>query len=51
MANSVAIEETAHYVSSIEIDHEIFPSVILKLSLIQEGQLLVSGGRMCTSTG
>ena len=32
----------------LEIDHEIFSMVILSLSLIQEGQLSVSGGRMCT---
>ena len=31
-----------------EIDHEIFSTVILSLSLIQEGQLSVSGERMCT---
>ena len=34
--------------SFIEIDHEIFPTVILSLPLIQEGQLSVSGERMCT---
>ena len=34
----------------VEIDHEIFFTVILTLSLIQEGQLSVSGERMCTST-
>ena len=37
--------------SSMEIDHEIFSMVILSLLLIQEGQLSVSGERMCTSTG
>ena len=30
------------------IDHEIFSAVILSLLLIQEGQLSVSGERMCT---
>ena len=30
------------------IDHEIFSMVILSLLLIQEGQLSVSGERMCT---
>ena len=30
------------------IDHEIFSTVILSLPLIQEGQLSVSGERMCT---
>ena len=34
--------------SFVEIDHEIFCTVILSLSLIQEGQLSVSGERMCT---
>ena len=29
-------------------DHEIFFTVILSLPLIQEGQLSVSGERMCT---
>ena len=29
-------------------DHEIFSAVILSLPLIQEGQLSVSGKRMCT---
>ena len=33
--------------SFVEIDHEIFSSVILSLPLIQEGQLSVSGERMC----
>ena len=31
-----------------EIDHEIFSAFILSRLLIQEGQLLVSGERMCT---
>ena len=34
--------------SLVEIDHEIFSTVILSLLLIQEGQLSVSGKRMCT---
>ena len=34
--------------SFVEIDHEIFCRVVLSLPLIQEGQLLVSGERMCT---
>ena len=35
--------------SFVEIDHEILRStVILSLPLIQEGQLSVSGERMCT---
>ena len=34
--------------SSVEIDHEIFSIVIFSLPLIQEGQLSVSGERMCT---
>ena len=34
--------------SFVKIDHEIFSTVILSLPLIQEGQLSVSGKRMCT---
>ena len=34
--------------SFVELDHEIFYTVILSLPLIQEGQLSVSGERMCT---
>ena len=34
--------------SFVEIDHEIFSIVIRSLPLIQEGQLSVSGERMCT---
>ena len=34
--------------SFVEIDHEMFSTVILSLPLIQEGHLSVSGERMCT---
>ena len=34
--------------SFVAIDHEIFSTVVLSLPLIQEGQLSVSGERMCT---
>ena len=34
--------------SFVEIDHEIFSTVILSHPLIQEGQFSVSGERMCT---
>ena len=34
--------------SFVEIDHEIFSTVILSLPLIQEGALSVSVERMCT---
>ena len=34
--------------SLVEIDLEIFSTVILSLPLIQDGQLSVSGERMCT---
>ena len=34
--------------SFMETDHEIFSAVILSLPLIQEGQLSVSGERICT---
>ena len=33
--------------SFMDIDHEIFSMIILSLPLIQEGQLSVSGKRMC----
>ena len=36
--------------SFIEIDHELFFMVTLSLLLIQEGQLSVSGKRICTNT-
>ena len=32
----------------VDIDHEIFPTIILFLLLIVEGQLSVSGERPCT---
>ena len=32
----------------LDIGHEIFSTVILSLPLIQEGQLSLSGERMCT---
>ena len=32
----------------VDIDHEMFSTVILSLPLIQEGQLSVSDERMCT---
>ena len=35
----------------IEIDNEIFSTVILSLPLFQDEQLSVSGERLCTSTG
>ena len=34
--------------SFVEIDNEVFSTVILSLPLIQEGHLSVSGERMCT---
>ena len=34
--------------SFVEINHEIFSTVILSLPLIQEEQLSVSGKRICT---
>ena len=37
-----------HQHSFVEIDHEIFSTVILSLPLIQEGQLSVPGERMCS---
>ena len=35
--------------SFMEIDHEIFSTFVLSLPLLQEGQLSVSGKRMCIS--
>ena len=40
--------EVGNFFFFSEIDHEIFSAVILSLPLIQEGQLSVSGERMCT---
>ena len=37
--------------SFMEIDHEIFSAVILSLLPIQEWQMSVSSGKMCTNTG
>ena len=42
------ISRRSHQHSVAEIDCEIFSMVILSLLLIQEGQLSVSGERMCT---
>ena len=36
--------------SSMEIYHEIFSAVIISLLLLQEGQLSISGKRICTGT-
>ena len=46
VAGSTACRGQQH--SFVKIDHDIFPMVILSLPLIQEGQLSVSGERMCT---
>ena len=46
VAGSTPAEFGQH--SFVEIDREIFSMVILSLPLIQEGQLSVSGERMCT---
>ena len=35
-------------VTKDRVDHEIFPTVILALPLIEEGQLSVSGEKMCS---
>ena len=34
--------------SVVKIHHEIFSTVIISLPLVQEGQLSISGERMCT---
>ena len=46
--NEMTLNELVKLHSFVEIDHEIFSTVILSLPLIQEGQLSVSGERMCT---
>ena len=38
-----------HFMSFLEVDHEVFSTVTFSLQLIQEGQLSVSGERMRTS--
>ena len=45
-----SLSRVQHY-SFVETDHEIFSTIILSVSLIQEGQFSVSGESMCTSTG
>ena len=37
--------------SFVEIDQEVFSTVMLSIPPSQEGQLPVSGERLCTSTG
>ena len=39
--------KSATFFFFVEIDHEIFSTVILSLPLVQEGLLAVSGERMC----
>ena len=41
----------ASHVTFVEFDHEIISMVILPLLLIQEGQLQVTGERICSGTG
>ena len=55
LRNSLTIKDSDQPVHSssgqhsfVEIDHEIFSTVIFSLPLIQDGQLSVSGERMCT---
>ena len=44
----VVVDSRGRQHSFVEIDHETFSTVILSLTLIQEGQLSVSGKRMST---
>ena len=44
----VAVRHSFGNILSWRSDHEIFSTIILSLPLIQEGQLSVSGKRMCT---
>ena len=48
VAGSTPADRRGRQHSFVEIDHEIFSTVILSLPLIQEGQVSVSGERMCT---
>ena len=48
---AVSIPNRVRQHSFAVIDCEIFSTVILSLPLIQEGQLSVSGERLCTNTG
>ena len=41
-------QEVVGSTPAMEIDHEIFSTVILSLPQIQEGQLSVSGEKKCT---
>ena len=47
-ARQTGDQKVAGSTTAVEIDHEIFSAVSLSLPLIQEGQLSVSGERMCT---
>ena len=51
IANPEVSGSNLSHITSAEIDHEIFSTVILPFPLIQEGQLSVTGESMCTSTG
>ena len=48
LGRQLSFVEIDHEISFVEIDHEIYSMVILSLPLIQEGQLSVSGERICT---
>ena len=48
---TVSILARSGNIFAVEVDHEIFTMVILSLRLVQEGQLLISGERLCTITG
>ena len=48
LSHSDKVSFCDHVLSVVEIDHGLFSTVILSLPLIQEGQLFISGKRMCT---
>ena len=48
LRNNGTFSALGHFPKNRGQEHEIFSMVILSLPLIQEGQLSVSGERMCT---
>ena len=50
-ADAVVASSNLSHITFIEINREIISTVILPLPMIHEGQLSVTGKRMCSSTG
>ena len=51
IAGSIPAESGGILLWRLIMKHFLFSTVIIPLSLVQKGQLLVSGETMCTSTG